>query len=395
MDISPSLRKIIQLICEAQYKCDIQRFKTENVCEDSRNLLKKWHKENKIKISEKKDCNQNEIIQLYSPDEKIDNLLTTAKKLKEKYNYSDSSKNNCKIKTVSDKNIPVLQSSVKIKTSDKMQQSCKKINLNLEKKNQNRLSSEDKQKVTSSQQNKLKISTAVMSRNKFVKLKTHLDDKKHDRELQSDNCQCEIKNKNVTSKHASKTNENIIPSLKMDKSKTIDIPDVPKRIKKAVLLNLQARTKVKEILKENNSCGFAERFYTKLQQSMEIQQDDDDADKLKENCNLGQSPSHINQSLNEFNSAPLSMWHNNELIPIVIPETIYYSNVTEVNNFYDLLSDIQWLSLLLNIYKIIESEVLSDLPQINQKDGDYWNLFRCLYSLVCTKGESFPILISK
>ncbi|XP_023218288.1 uncharacterized protein LOC111620573 isoform X1 [Centruroides sculpturatus] len=258
MDLADTLRKIIYLIDETQYKCDVQRLKVEHVCEDYRNLMKKWIKKKNIQITEEQVTNQNENIQQYSPDDKVDNLLVKAKKVKQKYKSSNTKTNDKKQNEVFSVKSSQTKSMVQVK-QNKLQISNREFTATRASKNCDK----ESQTVTLSQKSKQNITTAVLPRSKFVKLKTELQKSNENLsnvEFKSSKT-CTTTERTVN-KQMPNINKNISQSAKISKSEIIVIPEIPKRLKRAVELNLQAKSKAQSFWKKNND--YAGRFETKL-----------------------------------------------------------------------------------------------------------------------------------
>ncbi|XP_023209516.1 uncharacterized protein LOC111612517 [Centruroides sculpturatus] len=178
----------------------------------------------------------------------------------------------------------------------------------------------ESQTVTLSQKSKQNITTAVLPRKRTV------------------------------NKQMPNINKNISQSAKISKSEIIVIPEIPKRLKRAVELNLQARSKAQSFWKKNND--YAGRFETKLLENMEIWED---GNELKENFDLGQL--YESENSKEFSFMPMWLWHWDNSFPD-IPEIIDYGAIEEVRQFYSLLSEVQWLCFLLNLYKSIDEVFL-------------------------------------
>ncbi|XP_067120788.1 dynein heavy chain-like protein 2 [Centruroides vittatus] len=270
MELADTLRKIIHLIDETQYRCDVQRLKVEHVCEDYRNLMKKLVKKINIQITEEQVPNQNENIQQYSPDDKVDNLLVKAKKVKQKYKSSNTKTNDNKQSEVFSVKSSQKKSMVQVK-QNRLQISNREFTATCASKSCDKVS----QTVTSSQKSKQNITTAVLPRSKFVKLKTELQ--KSNENLNTvgfkPSVTCTTTERTVN-KQMPNISKNISQSAKIGKSEIIVIPEIPKRLKRAVELNLQARSKAQSFWKKNND--YAGRFETKLLENMEIWEDENE-----------------------------------------------------------------------------------------------------------------------
>ncbi|XP_023218290.1 uncharacterized protein LOC111620573 isoform X2 [Centruroides sculpturatus] len=220
--------------------------------------MKKWIKKKNIQITEEQVTNQNENIQQYSPDDKVDNLLVKAKKVKQKYKSSNTKTNDKKQNEVFSVKSSQTKSMVQVK-QNKLQISNREFTATRASKNCDK----ESQTVTLSQKSKQNITTAVLPRSKFVKLKTELQKSNENLsnvEFKSSKT-CTTTERTVN-KQMPNINKNISQSAKISKSEIIVIPEIPKRLKRAVELNLQAKSKAQSFWKKNND--YAGRFETKL-----------------------------------------------------------------------------------------------------------------------------------